>query len=97
MPDDPTEPDDAGELFTDAELAHLALSADPDQVVPEDAVPFVPDDVPSGLLPEWYMPTPNARASTSRTVVLAGVAIALFMVNVGGVCVTYGIPDPVWR
>jgi hypothetical protein len=28
---------------------------------------------------------------------LTGVAVALFIINVGGVCVTYGIPDPVWK
>ena len=86
------------EHFTDDELTELALAADPDTVVADDAVPFTsPDDPGPGLLPEWYMPTPSGRRSTSRTVVLAGVAIALFVINVGGVCVTYGIPDPVWK
>ena len=28
---------------------------------------------------------------------IAYVTIALFVINVGGVCVTYGIPDPVWK
>ena len=84
--------------FTDEELAELALAADPDTVVTDDAVPFTsPDDAAPGLLPEWYMPAPSGRRSTSRTVVLAGVAIALFVINVGGVCVTYGLPDPVWK
>lgn len=85
------------ETFTDEELAHLAMNADPDQTVPDDAVPFVPDGGPAGLLPEWYMPAPSSRRSRPRTVVLAGVAIALFVINVGGVCVTYGFPDPVWK
>ena len=84
--------------FTDDELAELALAADPDTVVADDAVPFTsPDDPGPGLLPEWYMPAPSRRPSASRTVVLTGVAIALFVINVGGVCVTYGWPDPVWK
>lgn len=84
--------------FTDDELAALALAADPDTVVADDAVPFTsPDDPVPGLLPEWYMPAPGRGRSRSRTVVLTGVAIALFVINVGGVCVTYGLPDPVWK
>ena len=84
--------------FTDDELAALALAADPDPVIPGDAVPFTPGgDLGPSLLPEWYMPAPSLRRSRSKTVVLAGVAIALFAINVGGVCVTYGIPDPVWK
>ncbi len=84
--------------ISDAELTALALAADPDLPIPEDAVPFgEADGLEHGLLPEWYMPAPSLRRSTSRTVVFTGVAIALFVINVGGVCVTYGIPDPVWK
>lgn len=87
-------PDD----ITDEELTALALAADPDTVVPDDAVPFTSTDhLGPGLLPEWYMPAPSQRPSTPRTVLLAGFAIALFVINVGGVCVTYGLPDPVWK
>lgn len=97
MPDDERDPTPLADV-TDDELTALALAADPDTVVPDDAVPFTSADVPvPGLLPEWYMPAPSLRRSTSRTVVLTGIAIALFVVNVGGVCVTYGLPDPVWR
>ena len=103
MPDDERAPTAPADVTTpagvaDDELTALALAADPDTVVADDAVPFTSlDDVGHGLLPEWYMPTPSPRRSTSRTVVLTGVAIALFVVNVGGVCVTYGLPDPVWK
>lgn len=84
--------------FSDDELAMLALSADPDAPIPDDAVPFVTTDgLGTDLLPEWYMPAPSLRRSTPRTIVLASVAVALFVINVGGVCVTYGIPDPVWK
>lgn len=97
--DDRSSPsDDIVDVFTDEELATLALAADPETEIPDDAVPFAPDgELGASLLPEWYMPAPSLRRSTSRTVVLAGVAVALFVINVGGVCVTYGIPDPVWK
>ena len=101
MPDDASDPDPYGETLSDAisdeELTALALAADPDPVLPDDAVPFASGDEPAGLLPEWYMPAPSLRRSRPRTVILAGVAIALFVINVGGVCVTYGFPDPVWK
>jgi hypothetical protein len=84
--------------FTDDELTALALAADPDQPIPDDAVPFSSTDaLGAGLLPDWYMPAPSLRRSPRRTFVLAGVAISLFVINVGGVCVTYGFPDPVWK
>ena len=89
-------PDD--EMISDDELTALALAADPDAPIDGDAVPFVSgDDLGPSLLPEWYMPAASLRRSTPRTVVLASVAIALFVINVGGVCVTYGVPDPVWK
>ena len=94
MPDARTDPIE----ISDAELTALALAADPDQPIADDALPFVASDgLGTGLLPEWYMPAPSLRRSTPRTIVLASVAIALFVINVGGVCVTYGIPDPVWK
>ncbi len=95
MVDDEMTPD---ETFSDDELTALALAADPDAPLDDDAVPFAStDELGVSLLPEWYMPAPSLRRSTPRTVVLASVAVALFVINVGGVCVTYGIPDPVWK
>ena len=86
------------EIISDDELAALALAADPNTPIDADAVPFAPaDDMGLSLLPEWYMPAMSLRRSTPRTVVMASVAVALFVINVGGVCVTYGIPDPVWK
>lgn len=82
---------------TDDELTLEALAADPDAPVPDDAVPFDAGTLDAGLLPEWYMPPPIGRRTPGRTAVLASTAIALFIINVGGVCVTYGIPDPVWN
>lgn len=86
------------EIISDDELTALALAADPNAPIDENAVPFAPTgDLGPSLLPEWYMPAPSLRRSTPRTVVLASVAVSLFVINVAGVCVTYGIPDPVWK
>ncbi len=82
--------------ISDAELTELALAADPDAPIDPDAEPFAIDGPVPGLLPEWYMPVPMAVRSSKRAAVLAFVAIALLVINIGGVCVTYGIPDPVW-
>ncbi len=45
--------------ISDEELTALALAADPDAALSDDAVPFsaqaAGDD---GLLPSWYMPAP---------------------------------------
>ncbi|MEO6653429.1 MAG: hypothetical protein ABIP17_12315 [Ilumatobacteraceae bacterium] len=86
------------EVISDDELTALALAADPDAEIAADAVPFASTEgLGPDLLPDWYMPAPSLRRSPMRTAVLACVAIALFVINVGGVCVTYGIPDPVWK
>lgn len=85
-------------FVTDAELTELALAADPDQPIADDAVPFdLTDGKAAGLLPAWYMPTPTLRRTRLRTIVFAGVVFALLLLNVMGLCVTYGVPDPVWK
>jgi hypothetical protein len=93
-------PNDAGdgERFTDEELTVLALAADPDAPVPDDAVPFgSPDGLAVELLPSWYMPAPSLGHSRTRTIVFIGIVIALLVINVAGLCVTYGVPEPVWK
>lgn len=94
MPDDVTD----GERITDEELTALALAADPDAPIPTDAVPFDSSTGAAvGLLPSWYMPAPSLRRSRKRTVVFAGIVFSLLVINVMGLCVTYGVPDPVWK
>lgn len=86
-----------GEPFTDAELADLALAADPDAGVAADAVPI--DDFLAAedagdaddRLPSWYMP-PIARTSLSgwrRRVVLL-IVISFVVAAAYGVCSAYG-------
>lgn len=89
---------DEASFISDEELTALALAADPDAAIPDDAVPFgTRDGLAVELLPSWYMPTPSLRRSPTRTLVFAGVVFSLLIINVMGLCVTYGVPDPVWK
>jgi hypothetical protein len=97
VPDD-AEPTDDLISITDEQLTALALAADPDPQIPDDAVPFgSTDGLAVDLLPSWYMPAPSLRRSPKRTIVFAGLVFALLLINVMGLCVTYGVPDPVWK
>ena len=80
----------------DDELTRLALAADPDMVLPDDAVPIwkVLGDGSSALLPSWYMPAPMGYGGGSsrrrkRLIVLLIVA-AFLALNAYGLCSTYG-------
>lgn len=84
------------EPFTDAELAALAMAADPDAPIPADAEPFG-GSVTSPLLPAWYMPAPQAgRGGVRRGLAVAAIVGSLLVVNGVGLCVTYGIPEIAW-
>ncbi len=80
--------------ISDAELAELAMAADPDVLVEDDAVPLRSlgaDD--SSLLPEWYMPVVQRRASSDwRAAVAVSIAVGLVLINAFAICVTYGFP-----
>jgi hypothetical protein len=83
--------------ITDEELAALAMAADPDAPIPDDAVPFDPAGAADGaLLPSWYMPAPSARPGRGRRIVFAGLVCSLLVANVVGFCVTNGFPEFVW-
>jgi hypothetical protein len=87
--------------LSDEELTVLALAADPDAVLDDDAVPFGGRDaggaVGAALLPDWYMPAPMLRrAGRTRRLVLAGIIGSLLVVNAVGLCVTYGLPEIAW-
>ena len=83
------------ESISDAELTALALAADPDAAVDDDAVPLT--DLGSsggtGLLPGWYMPPP-----TGGTPLLEGwrrraallIVVSFVLINAYGLCSTYG-------
>lgn len=83
--------------ISDAELTALALAADPDAPIDDDAVPFGDRDPATfPLLPDWYMPAPSLGRSRWRAYVLLGIAGALVLGTIGGFCVTYGFPEFVW-
>ena len=82
--------------INDHELAALALAADPDQPIDDDAVPLALHDR-RGLLPEWYMPAPmSTRQGTARRWVVGWLVLSLVAINCAGLCVTYGFPEIAW-
>ena len=81
--------------FSDEELTVLALAADPDAPLGDDAEPWVVDDGRAALLPAWYMPA-AVRARPRQRLVVALVIGALVVVNGAGLCVTDGFPEIAW-
>jgi hypothetical protein len=85
--------DDSELGITDDELTELALAADPDAPLPDDAVPM---DVHLSRfavpLPLWYMP-PVVRSGGRRwtTPVVLAVVGAFVLIEALGLCNTYGI------
>jgi hypothetical protein len=82
---------------SEGELERQALAADPSEEIPLDAVPFGVPATGADLLPAWYMPVPQrVDRSFRRVSVLAGLVVALLLVNGAGLCVTYGWPEVAW-
>lgn len=80
---------------TGDELAALALGADPDTPVDDDAVSLhdLLGTERSSLLPEWYMPAPAGHAAPLRgwRRRVVWLVITAFLVITGfGLCNTYG-------
>lgn len=91
---------DEGEVFdgaiSDEELTALALAADPTEMLEDDAVPFDTGNT-AGLLPDWYMPAPQATgASRGRAGVVSVFVVSLLLLNTLGLCVTYGSVVIAW-
>jgi hypothetical protein len=89
---------EANTLIGDDELAAEALAADPDVVVPNDAVSLLEltGNGTRQTLPSWYMPAPMrppAVRGWRRALLRWNVAmiIAAFLtINAAGLCNTYG-------
>jgi hypothetical protein len=78
--------------FTEAELTALALSADPDAPLDEDAVPlsWYLAQAPNSL-PLWYMPAAMARPGKGwRVPVVLAIVAAFVIIEAFGLCSTYG-------
>jgi hypothetical protein len=78
--------------LTEVELTELALAADPEAPLDDDAVPMaVYLGGAPGLLPEWYMPAPMVRRATRWRVPVVVVMIAAFLViEAMGLCTAFG-------
>lgn len=78
--------------WSDAELGELALAADPDAPIPDDAVPLsVYLGQAQGLLPAWYMPSPMIRHGRRwRTPVVIAIVAAFLVIEAFGLCSTFG-------
>jgi hypothetical protein len=79
---------------TDDELAALALHADPDAAVSDDAACLwdLTGEPGLGGLPSWYMPAwrgVRVRSAWRRAVILL-VVVAFVVINAYGLCSTYG-------
>ena len=79
--------------LSDAELAALAMAADPDAPLEPDAVPIgvYLGSVPDGGLPDWYMaPVTAGRSGRLRRTVILGLIGAFLLIEAFGLCSTYG-------
>ncbi len=94
LPTERTGEERADDELTDDELTALALAADPDAPLPADAVPYQPPgdgDLSASLLPGWYMPAPvRVTRTPARTTAAILVVAGLVVINVLGLCITYG-------
>jgi hypothetical protein len=84
--------------FTDDELTELALEAEPFDPFDPSIEPFNGlDSARFAVIPEWYMPAPGIPRTKGRAAVLVGLALSLIVITVGGFCVTYGVPEFIWK
>lgn len=80
------------ESISDDELTALALAADPDAPLDDDAVPLDGAWGAAGPLPLWYMPATAVHARGGKRAVIVGLIIfSLLVVVASGFCVTYGV------
>ncbi len=80
--------------LSDGELTELALAADPDAPVADDAVCLwdLPGWEGGKLLPSWYMPAPMRGSSSSRwrRSLIVLIVASFLLINAYGLCITYG-------
>jgi hypothetical protein len=78
--------------LTDAELTALALAADPQLPIRDDAVPLsIHLAQYASALPQWYMPPAMSRPGKWWRLPVIGTIVAAFLIIEGlGLCNTYG-------
>ena len=78
--------------ISDDELTALALAADPLAPLDEDAVAWNGLMLHrSGLLPDWYMPTPAAiRTGRLPRALVITLIVGFVAINAFGLCITSG-------
>jgi len=80
------------EPISDDELTALALAANPNEPLEPDAVAW--DGLMlhrSGLLPDWYMPTPAAiRTGRLPRALVITLIVGFVTINAFGLCITSG-------
>jgi hypothetical protein len=80
--------------LTDEELTRLALAADADAPIPDEAVPIGVHLAQLGAqLPAWYMPPVAARGGRRswKLPFVIAVVSAFVLIDLMGLCNTYGI------
>jgi hypothetical protein len=90
---DLTESELADARLTDAELTSLALAADPDAPLSDDAIPLSLHlaQFAGAALPQWYMPPAASRSGQRwRTPVVLTVIGAFLLIEALGLCNTFG-------
>jgi hypothetical protein len=90
---------DDSQPFTDEELTALALAADPDAGLADDAVPLwdvigCPHGGGVGLLPAWYMPSAIVGSGVERRrwhrALAVLIILSFLVIDAVGLCITYG-------
>ncbi|HEV3266828.1 MAG TPA: hypothetical protein VGZ68_00320 [Acidimicrobiales bacterium] len=78
--------------FDDDELSHLAMAADCDAPIDDNAVPWLWGfGFERNLLPDWYMPRPVASGRGKGTKIVVGTLVAgLLIIGAFGLCITSG-------
>ncbi len=78
--------------ITEDELTALALAAEPNPAIPEDAVPIgVHLSQLGAALPLWYMPPVVRSGRRWKAPVVWTVVLAFLVIDAMGLCNTYGI------
>jgi hypothetical protein len=79
--------------LSDEELTALAMAADPDAPLPDDAVPIGIHLARFGAsLPFWYMPPAVSRGGRRwKTPFVIAAVSAFLLIDAAGLCNTYGI------